>query len=101
MTREQIYFARFRAACRSVDPKAARDSLLLWLGFYTHNQDIRLKDLVKRIQDQDLGKQVKTLLEAVTAQPGGWTGEGLYQAVLRMRRTLLAAEDRSRKGSRQ
>ena len=101
MTSERTYFARFRQACWSDDPKAARDSLLLWLGSQTHNQDITIKDLVNPVQDEDLGKQLTTLLEAVTSQPGGWTGEGLYQAVLRVRRTLLAAEDCLRKGSHQ
>ncbi len=101
MAKERTYFARFHAACRSGDPKAARDSLLLWLGFYADNQDLTIKDLAEQVQDDDLGEQLRTLQEAVISQPGGWTGEGLYQAVARARRTLLAAQDRSRKGSRQ
>ena len=87
---ESAYFARFHQACRSSDPKAALDSLLVWLGYWcTRKQFLTVKDFAEQLGNDELGEELKALQEAVASRPDKWSGHELYHVVARMRRTLV------------
>ncbi len=87
---ESAYFTRFRKACHSRDPKAALDSLTVWLGSCcTQSQFVTVKDFADQLCDDELTENVAALQEAVALHSTEWSGNQLYRAVARARRKLL------------
>ena len=87
---EDIYFGRFYRACLSGDPKEALNSLLVWLGYCsTQQQGVAMQELVNQLYDDELAEQIVVLREAVALHSTEWSGSHLYHAVARARRRLL------------
>ena len=90
MPNESAYFLNLRKACHSRDPKAALDSLTVWLGSCcTQSQFATVKEFTDQLCNDELTENVVALQEAVASHSTEWSGNQFYLVVVRVRRKLL------------
>ena len=93
--REDAYFRRLLAACKTGDPVRTWGALVAWVDRRSHGRTVSVREFASRSGHPDLVQHVDDLQRAMLAPDRAWSSVRLAEALGRMRRSAHRARTRA------